>query len=59
MPNAEHLAALMRGVKAWNEWRKEHPLERPDLANINLMGRVGEEPPRGDLSSADFSGADR
>jgi hypothetical protein len=36
--NAEHLNVLRQGVKAWNQWRKEHPETRPDLRKADLVG---------------------
>lgn len=50
MANLEHLAVLNRGVKAWNEWRKENPIIRPDLTNAGLNEAV--------LNVADLSHAD-
>jgi hypothetical protein len=43
MANPEHLEILKQGVKAWNEWRREHPdvkpdFSRADLINANLRG---------------------
>ena len=48
MANPEHLAKL-RGVEAWNRWRKENPKLRPDLIDADLRGA--------DLIDADLSGA--
>ncbi len=39
MANPEHLAKLMEGVQAWNEWRQTTPSIRPDLSDANLSGR--------------------
>ena len=36
MANPEHLAILKQGVDAWNTWRREHPLVRPDFGGANL-----------------------
>ena len=36
MANPEHLATLKQGVKQWNEWRQEHPGERPNLIRADL-----------------------
>ncbi|GCF10553.1 pentapeptide repeat-containing protein [Dictyobacter arantiisoli] len=36
MANQEHLALLQQGVEAWNDWRREHPGIRPDLAHAQL-----------------------
>ncbi len=44
MANPEHLAKLMEGVEAWNNWRKGKEMASVDLSQLNLSG-------------ADFSGA--
>ncbi len=59
MANQEHLAILIQGVDAWNQWRKQHPEVRPDLSgailskanlcSVNLRGA--------NLSFANFSEA--
>ena len=36
MANQEHLDILKQGVKAWNQWRKEHPEVEPDLSEIQF-----------------------
>ena len=36
MANEEHLKILKRGVEEWNEWRREHPEDWPDLTGANL-----------------------
>ncbi len=41
MAEPEHLAILRMGVQHWNDWRKEHPEETPNLANALLMGVTG------------------
>jgi hypothetical protein len=38
MANYEHIAHLMKGVAAWNDWREENPDTRPDLRNASLNG---------------------
>ena len=38
MPNAEHLAAMKRGVKHWNAWRKSNPSLKPNLSQAKLVG---------------------
>jgi hypothetical protein len=38
MANEEHLALLLQGVAAWNQWRKTHRDIRPDLAEADLRG---------------------
>ena len=45
----QQLKRLERGVKRWNQWRKEHPDEHVDLSKANLLGA--------DLRGADLSGA--
>jgi len=47
--NPEHLAILNRGVKAWNEWRKQNPEITPGLTRA-FLGFMK-------LSKADLSGA--
>ena len=49
MPNKEHLDRIRRGVKAWNDWRKEHAEITPDLDAANLV--------RADLAGANLAGA--
>jgi uncharacterized protein YjbI with pentapeptide repeats len=36
MARAEHIALLKLGVRVWNEWREESPVE-PDLRGANLI----------------------
>ncbi len=36
MPNPEHLARLLEGVEAWDEWRKSNSDVIPDLAGADL-----------------------
>jgi hypothetical protein len=36
MSNRKHLAKLKKGIKAWNQWRKEHGDVVPDLSETNL-----------------------
>src|SRR5262245_6382098 len=66
MPNQDHLNILQAGVKTWNEWRRNHPDETPDLTNAQLC-RVEiieasepvlmyEAPRRYIVSKADFGG---
>ena len=47
MANDDHIAQLMKGVDAWNTWRKEKPGIQPDLMFADLSGA--------DLSGADLS----
>ncbi|MBE7501430.1 MAG: pentapeptide repeat-containing protein [Verrucomicrobiales bacterium] len=49
MPKPEHVAILKQGVRAWNEWRKEHPESTPDLSRAVLVDA--------DLRGAQFTGA--
>ena len=50
MANPEHLEILKQGVKAWNQWRKEHPKIQPNLRRAELD--------RAKLRGAKLSGAD-
>lgn len=43
MPNRDHLAVLMQGVVAWNQWRKAHPRILPDLRKADLRLAVLDE----------------
>ncbi|KKL44436.1 hypothetical protein LCGC14_2365710 [marine sediment metagenome] len=36
MANREHLALLKKGVKVWNQWRRDHPEIQPDLTRADL-----------------------
>lgn len=36
MANAEHLAILLSGTRAWNVWRQAHPEIEPDLSGADL-----------------------
>jgi hypothetical protein len=68
MPNPEHLAKLMEGVDAWNQWREEHLDVRPNLheanlskanlsaANLSKAFLVGANLFRADLRGADLRG---
>ncbi len=65
MANKDHLALLIKGVAAWNEWRKKNPKIRPDLSGADLRGaNLGGANLRGAylreaiLSAANFSLAD-
>ena len=33
----EHLAKLLKGVDAWNEWREKNPDIQPDLSRADLI----------------------
>ncbi len=70
MAQAEHLAALDKGIKFWNRWRKESPELIPDLEGALLKGRSLRHADlsharlsqavlaEADLSGADLRGAD-
>jgi uncharacterized protein YjbI with pentapeptide repeats len=59
MANDEHIAQLMKGVAAWNAWRKGNPNIRPDLRGAELVRAVLSDAHRlFDLFGADLSGAD-
>jgi hypothetical protein len=49
--NRKHFEILNKGAEAWNEWRRQNPKIRPNLAKEILLLNV-------DLSGADLSGAD-
>lgn len=55
MANSAHVAILRDGgVVTWNQWRKKHPDEEPDLSGVNFR----EEDLRGiNLSEANLRGA--
>ncbi len=74
MANPEHLAILEQGAPAWNAWRKEARVAKPDLTSADLSGadlsgadltgtnlsgaNLSNARVRADLSGADLSGAD-
>src|SRR3954471_13130917 len=65
MANGKHLALILQGVTAWNNWRAAHPKTRPDLLGAPLFGanlcgaNLREADLRGaDLSYANLCGAD-
>ena len=49
MGNPQHLAKLLDGVEAWNQWRRRNPHIRPNLREADLS--------RADLSGANLAGA--
>ncbi len=55
MADPEHVKILKKGVKAWNEWRRMHPMIAPDLSRAALVGEMAED---ANLSLADLSFAD-
>lgn len=55
MANEEHVERLLRSVKEWNDWRREHPEIRPDLSRANLSHAHLN---RADLSRAILAYAD-
>lgn len=72
MANPDHIAQLMKGVAAWNEWRLENPDTRPDLrvadlseavlklswANLSKLDLRGADLSKLDLSGANLYAAD-
>ncbi len=38
MADKEHFELVMRDVNAWNQWRSEHPREKPDLSFAVMRG---------------------
>ncbi len=60
MANPEHLAILKKGVNAWNRWREEGSLTRPDLGGADLNGANlrGVKLPNATLLEANLLGAD-
>lgn len=50
MANEGQLKILKQGVETWNKWRKEHPQEKIDLTEMDLIG--------GDLREVDLINAD-
>jgi len=38
MENQRHSEIFRQGVAVWNQWRKEHPNEKPYLTGMNLWG---------------------
>ena len=55
MANQEHLDIIKQGVKAWNQWRGEHPEVQPDLSGADLSGALLSH---ADLEEADLSRTD-
>ncbi|MDH3663121.1 MAG: toll/interleukin-1 receptor domain-containing protein [Alphaproteobacteria bacterium] len=62
MADEEHVALLMKGVRAWNSWRDEGPVRWPDLSgadfsNAKLAGAnlIGADLKRSNLVGADLS----
>jgi uncharacterized protein YjbI with pentapeptide repeats len=51
MANSEHLKILKQGAMAWNRWRRENPLEIPDLSGADLDGTVFIEMSQGRTAS--------
>jgi uncharacterized protein YjbI with pentapeptide repeats len=60
MANKDHLEILKKGVRAWNQWRKDKYGLRPDLRNsdLNSAKLFDADMSCADLSSAKLSGAD-
>ena len=59
MANQEHLKMPKRGVKAWNQWRKENPGVRPDLysADLSEANLIGADLREANLNGANLSWA--
>lgn len=59
MANSEHLAKLLEGVVAWNNWRKANIGTIPDLRDADCSGAnlAGAELSKTDLVGANFSEA--
>src|SRR5437764_8402424 len=57
--DAEHLARVEKGARAWNAWRSSRPKIIPDLSAANLSGRSldGANFTRVDLERANLSHA--
>jgi hypothetical protein len=70
MANAEHIKILEKGLAAWNGWYEANSDLRPDLSEVDLVGRdlrgyvltysnlSGTNLTNANLSGADLSGAD-
>lgn len=60
MSNQEHLDLLKQGVAFWNQWRKDHHANRPDLSEADLSRTNLREAnlSQADLYGANLSGAD-
>ena len=54
MADSKQLELLAKGPERWNEWRRAHPLRKPDLRDAYLPDTDLSEY---DLRGADFSGA--
>jgi len=39
MAKPEHLEILNKGVKEWNQWRTNNPKVRPELDEVDLVGK--------------------
>jgi Pentapeptide repeats (8 copies) len=59
MADPAHIDRLMKGVDAWNAWRRKNPNIRPDLSETNLSGKDlrGAILSEADLRRANLSGA--
>ena len=65
MADQQHLDKLRLGAEAWNKWRREAHLARPDLteadltgANLTLANLTGANLIDADLTGADLTGTD-
>ena len=52
----EHVARLLEGVKAWNEWRDRAPDIRPDLSGLDVHGLFEKEWDIDERDELDLSG---
>jgi uncharacterized protein YjbI with pentapeptide repeats len=61
MANQDHLARLHSetGVAAWNNWRSQHPEQRPDLSSCDLIDAdlAGIDLSSANLQAANLAGA--
>ena len=61
MAGREHVKILLKGVEAWNHWRKENPDITPDLSGLNiadLAGALADAGGKPNLSGIDLHKAD-
>ena len=58
MADPAHLEIFKKGVDAWNAWRQENPLVKPDLSNESIDGNLaGINFSNTNLTSADLHNA--
>jgi hypothetical protein len=60
MSDLDPVTILESSVDEWNQWRRDHPAERPSLRGVDLSDRnlTGINLDELDLAEADFYGAD-